>query len=252
MHSLSLIIPIYNEAGHLQRFLQRVDAFDPGLLTELVLVDDCSRDGSTEILTAFPFTKPHRIISKTSNGGKGAALHTGIAAASGSIIGVLDADFEYDLDDIPRLVAPIVADKADVVYGSRFKQGNPQVHRTFHYLINLFLTTISNACSGLYLTDMETCYKFFRADILKNIVLESERFGFEPEITAKIARLQIRMQEIAISYYPRNYLQGKKISWKDGFAAIYHIVYYNLLQRRRADLYRGLPQHYIGDGRRWL
>lgn len=252
MHRLSLIIPIYNEAGHLQRFLQMVDAFDPGIATELVLVDDCSSDGSTEILSAFPFTKPHRIISKTINGGKGAALHTGIAAASGSILGVLDADFEYDLDDIPRLVAPIVADKADVVYGSRFKQGNPQVHRTFHYFINFFLTAVSNACSGLFLTDMETCFKFFRADILKNIVLESERFGFEPEITAKIARLHIRMQEIAISYYPRNYLQGKKISWKDGFAAIYHILYYNILQGRRADIYRGLPQHYIGTGRRWL
>jgi glycosyltransferase involved in cell wall biosynthesis len=228
---LSLIVPVYNEARHLKAFLQRIDGCPLPIEKELVIVDDCSTDV---------------------NQGKGTATHTGIARCTGDFIGVQDADFEYDPKDIPALLAPLIEDRADVVYGSRFRASGVQVHRTYHFLVNRFLTLLSNLCSGLYLTDMETCYKFFRADLLKNIVLESRRFGFEPEITAKLARLRLRVQELPISYYPRNYLHGKKITWKDGIAAVRHILYYNFWVKESQCFAPTLPEKYRPDGEHWL
>lgn len=250
---LSLVIPIYNEAGHLAEFLAQVDALQiPDLEKELIFIDDCSKDCSAEILRSYTFRSEVKFEFKQKNEGKGAALRTGFQLASGDIIGVQDADFEYSLEDIPSIVAPLVAGKADVVYGSRFKKSAQQVHRTFHYLVNRFLTMSSNICSGLYLTDMETCYKFFRAEILKNISLESNRFGFEPEITAKIARLRLRIIEVPIWYFPRNYLEGKKITWRDGVAALRHIVVFNFLRKPSEYISASLPQKYVPQGRQWL
>jgi glycosyltransferase involved in cell wall biosynthesis len=250
---VSLIIPVYNEAGHLAEFLKQVDAltFD-GVEKELVIIDDCSRDASREILQSFRFTSSVQLHLHEVNQGKGAAIRKGVELATGDIIGVQDADFEYSMDDLSSIIAPIVSGKADVVFGSRFKATVIQVHRTFHYLVNRFLTTLSNLCSGLYLTDMETCYKFFRADVIKNIRLESNRFGFEPEITAKIAGLKLRIIEVPIWYFPRNYLEGKKITWKDGLAALGHIITFNFLRKPPSYLLPTIPKHYIPNGRQWL
>jgi glycosyltransferase involved in cell wall biosynthesis len=250
---VSLVIPVYNESGHLLEFLKQVDAltFD-GVKKELVIVDDCSTDESPSILRSYSFASEVQLCFQQENAGKGAAIRKGFELATGDIIGVQDADFEYSLEDLPSIVAPIVAGKAEVVYGSRFKATVVQVHRTFHYLVNRFLTTFSNLLSGLYLTDMETCYKFFKADVIKNITLESNRFGFEPEITAKIARLKLRIIEVPIWYFPRNYLEGKKITWKDGIAALRHIIYFNLCQKPSQYVKPTLPSHYIPKGRQWL
>ena len=249
---VSLIVPIYNERQHLAEFLLKVDTLILPIDKELVIVDDCSTDGSSQILDAYPFQTTCRIIHQPTNQGKGAAIQLGIKSATGDIMGVQDADFEYDMHDISALLKPFIEDRADVVYGSRFKKSSEQVHRTFHYLINRLLTLLSNLCSGLYLTDMETCYKFFRRDVLANIHLESRRFGFEPEITAKIARLKLRIVELPISYYPRNYLQGKKISWKDGLAALRHIIYFNFFAPPKTFLDANLPKHYLPSGDHWL
>lgn len=248
---LSLVIPVYNEADHLLKFLELIDKKEFGIPKELVIIDDCSRDGSSDILRQFNFNSEVKLIKQTVNQGKGAAIRLGFDQATGTIIGVQDADFEYLVDDIEKLVAPLIAGRADVVYGSRFSRGGTQVHRTFHYLINRFLTMMSNLFSGLYLSDMETCYKFFRSDVIKNINLESDRFGFEPEITAKIARLKLRVQEMPISYFPRNYIEGKKITWKDGLAALRHIIYFNLT-RKKTDYKTDLPNDYIPKGQHWL
>lgn len=249
---VSLVIPVYNEAQHLKEFLTRVDRLQLPIEKELIFVDDCSTDGSRAILDDFPFESSRIIVKHDVNQGKGSALQTGFARATGDFVGVQDADFEYDMADLPKLLAPLIDGRADVVYGSRFKKSGEQVHRTFHYLINRFLTTLSNLCSGLYLTDMETCYKFFRREIISNISLESKRFGFEPEITAKIARLKLRIFELPINYFPRNYLQGKKISWKDGVAAVRHILYFSLFVRTHEFLGQGLPKQYVPSGGQWL
>ncbi|EMY69363.1 glycosyltransferase family 2 protein [Leptospira vanthielii] len=248
----SLIIPIYNEAGHLLEFLEKVDALALPTKKELVFIDDASRDNSLEILQKYRFRSEHKILTQGKNQGKGAALHRGISEASGNIIIVQDADFEYDMDEIPMLIEPIAKGKADVVFGSRFKKDGRQVHRTFHYLINRILTILSNILSGLYLTDMETCYKAFRAEIIQNISLESKRFGFEPEITAKVARLKVKVQEFPISYYPRNYLEGKKITWKDGIAALRHIIFFNMFANKREFFSKSLPEKYIPKTANWL
>lgn len=250
---VSLVIPVYNESGHLLEFLKQVDAlkFD-GIKKELVIIDDCSTDDSPAILRSFTFSSETQLCFQSQNAGKGAAIRKGFELATGDIIGVQDADFEYSMEDLQSIVAPIVAGKAEVVYGSRFKANVVQVHRTFHYLVNRFLTTLSNLSSGLYLTDMETCYKFFKADVIKNITLESNRFGFEPEITAKIARLKLRIIEVPIWYFPRNYLEGKKITWKDGIAALRHILYFNFFQNPSRYIKPTLPPQYIPKGRQWL
>lgn len=242
---LSLIIPIYNEATHLARFLKSIDDLQLPVAKELIIIDDASTDESGDIIRNYPFRSETIRVFQENNCGKGAAIRKGIGIATGDIIGVQDADFEYEMEDIQHLIQPILDDKADVVYGSRFKKSNPQVFRTFHYLVNRFLTIYSNFCSGLYLTDMETCYKFFAASIIKNINLYSNRFGFEPEVTAKIARLKIRVYELPISYYPRNYLRGKKITWKDGVAALRHITYYNFFARKKVFFSDTMPKEYI-------
>jgi glycosyltransferase involved in cell wall biosynthesis len=252
MSKVSLIIPVYNEGLHLQEFLEKIDSFDIGSPKELVIVDDCSTDGSDNIVEGFAFKSEHQYHRQTFNQGKGAALRFGIQKATGSIIGIQDADFEYDIADIPSLVQLLIEGKADVVYGSRFKKSGYQVHRTFHYLINRLLTVLSNFTSGLYLTDMETCYKFFRSEIIKNIELESNRFGFEPEITAKIARLRVKVAEVPISYYPRSYMEGKKITWKDGIAAVRHIIFFNFFCRKQQFFSAGLPEKYIAKSPQWL
>lgn len=249
---LSLIIPVYNEARHLKKFLDLVDTLNLEAEVELVFVDDCSKDTSWNILSNYKFSKKVIIVQQAHNQGKGAAIRRGFELATGDFMGVQDADFEYSFDDIPQILAPLVAGKADVVFGSRFKKNSMQVHRTFHYLVNRVLTMLSNILSGLYLTDMETCYKFFRSEILKNINLESDRFGFEPEITAKIARLKVRMMEVPISYFPRNYMEGKKITWKDGIAAVRHIFYFNFFAKPSQYIKPTMPEQYIPHGNQWL
>jgi glycosyltransferase involved in cell wall biosynthesis len=242
--TVTLIIPIFNEAPHLERFLKDIDKLELPLRKELVIVNDCSTDNSAEILANFQFQSPIILFNHSRNQGKGAAIRTGIQQATGNFIGIQDADLECDIKDISKLLLPLLEGKADVVYGSRFKKTNNQVHRTFHYLGNRTLTMISNLMSGLYLSDMETCYKFFCADVIKNINLESNRFGFEPEVTAKIARLQLRIMELPISYFPRKYLEGKKITWKDGIAALCHIFYFNLIRKTEDCFHETLPAHY--------
>ena len=156
------------------------------------------------------------------------------------------------MKDLVTLVEPLKTDEADVVFGSRFRKDGKQVHRTFQYLVNRFLTLMSNAVSGLYLTDMETCYKMFRADVIKNVRLESKRFGFEPEVTAKIARLKLRVMELPISYFPRHYVDGKKITWKDGLAALFHILHFNVFAQKGRFFRPGMPKRFLPSGTQWL
>ena len=238
---ISLIIPVFNEAPHLARLLAAIDRVHLPLPCELVIVNDGSADESSRIIRQFPFKNDVLIIDQPANRGKGSAVAAGIACATGTIVGIQDADFEYEFDDIARLVEPIIAGRADVVYGSRFKRGSPAASRQVHYLANRTLTLLSNLASGLRLTDMETCYKFFRADVIKNIRLQSRRYGFEPEVTAKIARLNVRLVELPVSYSPRGLGEGKKITWRDGVAAIWHILYFNLLARRTDWFGKDLP-----------
>ncbi len=249
---VSLIIPIYNESDHLEKFLNTIDNIELPIDKELVIVDDCSTDGSRVIVRGFQFKSSVTIVDHAVNQGKGAAIRTGIAKATGDFIGVQDADFEYDPHDIPLLLEQLINGKADVVYGSRFKKTGMQVHRTLHYLINRILTMTSNLLSGLYLSDMETCYKFFRADVIKNIRLETDRFGFEPEVTAKIGRLKLRVLELPVSYFPRNYIEGKKITWKDGIAALWHILRFNMIVNSKDCFTPELPEKYIPRGGNWL
>lgn len=222
---LSVIIPVYNEAKTIEEILRRVQAVELGLEKEIIVVDDGSTDGTRAILEGF--TSPSiRVIFHTKNQGKGAALQTGFAAATGDILLVQDADLEYDPREYPKLLEPILDGRADVVYGSRFLGGPHRVLFFWHYLGNRILTTFSNMVSNLNLTDMETCYKVFRKDVLQRLKLKSKRFGFEPEITVKLAKLKCRVYEVPISYSGRDYAEGKKITWKDGLAAIFHILRY--------------------------
>ena len=249
---LSLVVPVYNEAPHLREFLEKLDAFDFGMPKEIIIVDDRSKDASWDIVSGFKFQSPVILHRQELNQGKGAALRKGFALATGEVIIVQDADFEYDMADVPQLLTPIVSGKADICFGSRFRKNGQQVHRTFHYLINRFLTLLSNMLSGLYLSDMETCYKAFRGEIIKNLVLESNRFGFEPEVTAKIARLKVRVMEFPISYFPRNYLEGKKIGWKDGVAALFHIWKFNSEKRAEKIYLPTMPDKYKINKTQWL
>jgi len=233
---LSIVIPVFNEESYISELIRRVDKVDLsslGIKKEIIVVDDCSTDRTVENIGEVE--AEIRLFRHSINQGKGAALRTGIKTACGDIILVQDADLEYNPLDYPKLLDPILQGEADVVYGSRFTGGEP--HRVlyfWHYLGNRFLTLVSNALTDVNLTDMEVCYKVFRCTVLEQMEIEENRFGFEPEITAKVARLcrqnQCRLFEVGISYSGRTYAEGKKIGWKDGFTALWCILKYNVFK----------------------
>ncbi len=228
---LSIVIPCYNEAQTIRTIVEAVRN-SPVPDKEIIVVDDASTDGTRDILRAEIESRVTRVIYHPVNCGKGAALRTGFQAATGDAVIVQDADLEYDPQEYPRLLRPLVEGKADVVFGSRFM--GAEAHRVvyfWHMVGNRFLTLLSNMFTNLNLTDMETCYKLFRRDVLRKITIEENRFGFEPEIIAKVAKLpECRIYEVGISYYGRTYAEGKKIGWRDGVRAIYAIVKYNLFR----------------------
>lgn len=229
---LSVVIPIFNEEETLLDIIERVRATP--FEKEIILVDDCSQDGTRAILKELEGDEDLSIHYHSVNQGKGAALRTGFKHITGDVVLVQDADLEYDPGEYPLLLEPIKNGLADVVYGSRFKGSRmSRVHLFWHQMANNFLTLVSNMFTNLNLTDMETCYKVFKTEVLEGIETKSNRFGFEPEITAKIARKRlngkrVRIYEVPISYYGRDYAEGKKIGWKDGVAALWHIVRYNV------------------------
>jgi glycosyltransferase involved in cell wall biosynthesis len=229
---LSIVVPVYNEKRTINQVLERIEASP--YEKEIIIVDDCSTDGTREILRSLDSSSripSARFFYQPVNQGKGAALRAGIAAATGDVVIVQDADLEYDPGDYGTLIHPINAGLADVVYGSRFLSGPHRVLLFWHSLGNRLLTLLSNMFTDLNLTDMETGYKAFRRELFSKITIEENRFGFEPEMTAKIAKLRCRIYEVPISYFGRDYSEGKKITWKDGIAALYFIVKYNLRSR---------------------
>jgi glycosyltransferase involved in cell wall biosynthesis len=228
---LSVIIPVYNEAATIGEIIERVRRAPIDLPRELIVVDDGSTDATPRVLEKIvaDHADDVQVVSRTVNGGKGAAIRTAISHARGQIILVQDADLEYDPRDYPLLLEPILEDQADVVFGNRFHGGPHRVLYFWHYTANRFLTLLSNLLTGLNLSDMEVGYKLFRADVLKRITLKSDRFGFEPEITVKVARLGCRVYEVPIRYYGRTYAEGKKITWRDGLAALAHIIRYRFI-----------------------
>jgi len=222
---LSVVIPVYNEVGTIKEIVSRVQAVD--LEKEIIIVDDGSTDGTRELLQEITLSHENvRVLYHDRNQGKGAALRTGFESATGDIVIIQDADLEYDPREYPVLLEPILDGRADIVYGSRFLGGPHRVLFFWHYLGNKFLTLLSNALTNLNLTDMETCYKVFRREVLSDIQLKSNRFGFEPEFTAKIAKKDFRIYETSISYSGRTYAEGKKIGWKDGVKAIVAIIWF--------------------------
>jgi glycosyltransferase involved in cell wall biosynthesis len=235
--TISIVIPAYNEGATIHRILDKVKAVEliGGIQKELIIVNDCSRDNTEEAINGYKAANldlPITYYKHEVNQGKGAAIRTGIQRATGDYVIIQDADLEYDPNEYNILLKPILDGFADVVYGSRFMGGKP--HRIlffWHSIGNKWLTTLSNMLTNLNLTDMETCYKLFKREIIQGIKLEENRFGFEPEITAKVARLKhVRVYEVGISYYGRTYEEGKKIGWKDGFRAIFCILKYNLFK----------------------
>jgi glycosyltransferase involved in cell wall biosynthesis len=228
---LSVVVPIYNEEATVAEVLRQVLAQRP--VQEVIAVDDCSRDGSVRVLKELAAREPRlKVIQHEVNRGKGAALRTGFERASAPYVIVQDADLEYDPAEYHLLLRPVLAGKADVVFGSRFLgSGSHRVLYYWHAVGNHLLTTLSNMATNLNLTDMETCYKLFKRDVLRRITLREDRFGFEPEITAKVARANVRIYEVAISYYGRTYAEGKKIGWRDGVSALRCILQYNFFCR---------------------
>ena len=230
--NLSVIIPVYNEHNTLSTILERVQ--QTGLADEIILVDDGSTDGTRDLLTSLQGRPGIRVILHAQNQGKGAAVRTGISAATGDVVLIQDADLEYDPEEYNILLRPVLDDFADVVYGSRFMGGNP--HRIlffWHSIGNRLLTTLSNIFTNLNMTDMETCYKLFRAEMLKKILFKEKRFGFEPEVTLKIARIKgVRIYEVGISYYGRTYEEGQKIGMKDAIRAVFCLLKYNIFDRK--------------------
>ena len=230
---LSVIIPVYNEKETVLEILKQVEALDLPLEKEIIIVDDCSTDGTVEVLKTA-LTNKHQLVLKARNEGKGAAIKEGFMRASGDIIIIQDADLEYDPADYHRILKPILTGRADVVYGTRLFSNEPtRVFFFWHLLGNRFLTMLSNLLTNLTLTDMETCYKAFRREVVDSFKhkLKSKRFGIEPEMTARMARGKWRVYEVGIAYYGRSYEEGKKISWRDGLAAIWHIIRFNLFDR---------------------
>jgi len=229
--NVSVIVPVYNEERTVAVLLKRVLA--AGLnLKEIVVIDDGSTDSTRDKVSELAATEPRiRLLPQRQNSGKGAALHAGFAAATGDIVVVQDADLEYDPAELPRLMIPLENGVADAVFGSRFIGGDAhRVHLFWHMVGNQVLTLLSNMCTNLNLTDMECCYKAFRREVIQSIKLEEKRFGFEPEVTAKIAKKKVRVYEVGVSYFGRTYAEGKKIGWKDGFRALYCIAIYSFFK----------------------
>ena len=227
---LSIIIPCYNEENTIEEIVSAVIK-SPYPEKEIIIVDDSSTDRTREILKSSIEGKVSKVIYQNKNMGKGSAIRTGIKVATGDIVIIQDSDLEYDPNEYSILISPIISNKADVVFGSRFRGGKEtRVCYFWHRMGNGFLTFLSNMFTNLNLTDMETCYKVFRREIIQNIDIEEDRFGMEPEITAKVSKLNCRIYEVGISYYGRTYEEGKKIGWKDGVRAIYCIIKYNLFR----------------------
>jgi len=226
---LSIVIPVYNEKDTVLELVRRVRAVALPLEKEIVIVDDFSTDGTRDLIRGLEGPDA-RVLFQPKNMGKGAALKAGFAAATGDIVLVQDADLEYDPAEYPALLAPILDGRADVVYGSRFLSGPHRVLLFWHSVGNKILTAFSNMVTNLNLTDMETCYKVFRREVLAGMTLKSGRFGFEPEFTVKVAKLKCRIYEVPISYSGRDYAEGKKITWKDGLAALWHILRYRFFK----------------------
>lgn len=222
-------MPVYNEKNTIHEIIARVLKVDTGLEKELVIVDDFSTDGTRDILGQLDNPRI-KVFFHPKNMGKGAALRTGFSQIQGDIVLIQDADLEYDPREYPKLLEPLLDGRADVVYGSRFLGGPHRVLFFWHYVANKMLTGFANLLSNLNLTDMETCYKVFKKDVLSRIRLKSDRFGFEPEVTIKVAKLKCRVYEVPISYSGRDYSEGKKIGWKDGLAAIYHLLRYKFFK----------------------
>jgi glycosyltransferase involved in cell wall biosynthesis len=227
--TLSVVIPVYNEARTIITVIEHVLKAPLDLPREIIVVDDASTDGTSNLLQGLS-PGEIRLLRHDVNRGKGAAIRTGVAQATGDIVLIQDADLEYDPRDYPLLLEPILEDQADVVFGNRFHGGPHRVLYFWHYAANRFLTLLTNVLTGLNVTDMEVGFKVFRRDVLRRITLESDRFGFEPEVTVKVARLGCRVYEVPVRYYGRTYEEGKKITWRDGVAALFHILRYRFLR----------------------